>query len=155
MRFQADDDGVNVPEVSTVLRAIGEFETGPSGFEAVACMERSELELGRPPLSPCETHKGIADQLKGDRGDRVEESASPIVVRGGRAVHIAKGRAERQREHSTHLGKRLLPAKVPSTLLAIEAGIWFNEPDAQLAARLSEEPGAGKPHAGICEGGAR
>ena len=47
MRYQADDDGVNVPEVSTVSSAIGEFGTGPSGFEAVACMERSELELGR------------------------------------------------------------------------------------------------------------
>ena len=47
MRYNADDDGVNVPEVSTISSVIGEFETGPSGFEAVACMERSELELGR------------------------------------------------------------------------------------------------------------
>jgi len=43
----ADDDGVNVLEVSAALSANGEFEAGPSGFEAVACMERSELELGR------------------------------------------------------------------------------------------------------------
>ena len=47
MRLVADDDGVNVPEVSTVLSVNGELGMDPSGFEAVACMERSELELGR------------------------------------------------------------------------------------------------------------
>ena len=47
MSVEADDDGVNVPEISTVPNANGEFGTGPSGFEAVACMEGSELELGR------------------------------------------------------------------------------------------------------------
>lgn len=43
----ADDDGVNVPEVGTALNVNGEFIVGPSGFEAVACVQRSELELGR------------------------------------------------------------------------------------------------------------
>jgi hypothetical protein len=47
MRVEADDDGVNVPEVSTNPSVKGEFGKGPSGFEAVACLERSELELGR------------------------------------------------------------------------------------------------------------
>ena len=47
MSVEADDDGVNVPEVSTNLSANGELRKGPSGFEAVACLERSELELGR------------------------------------------------------------------------------------------------------------
>lgn len=46
-RLDADDDGVNVPEVRTVPSEKGELETGPSGFEAVACLEGSELELGR------------------------------------------------------------------------------------------------------------
>ena len=43
----AGDDGVNVLEVNTASSVIGEFEAGPSGFEAVACMQRSDLELGR------------------------------------------------------------------------------------------------------------
>jgi len=52
-------------------------------------------------------------------------------------------------------GRRLLPIPVSRTLLAFEADIWFSELDAEPSARLSEEPCAGKPHAGICEGGAR
>ena len=47
MSVEADDDGVNVLEVSTNLSANGELGKGPSGFEAVARLERSELELGR------------------------------------------------------------------------------------------------------------
>ncbi len=47
MSVKADDDGVNVLEIRTVSSVKGELEKGPSGFEAVACMERSELELGR------------------------------------------------------------------------------------------------------------
>lgn len=47
MSVDADDDGVNVPEVSTASNVIGEFEAGPSGFEVVACMQRSVPELGR------------------------------------------------------------------------------------------------------------
>jgi hypothetical protein len=152
---EADDDGVNVPEVSTNPSANGELGKGPSGFEAVACLERSELELGRPLFFPRGDHEDMANQLKEDRRDGAEESDPPIVVRDGRADHMAKGWAERQREHSTHLGRRLLPFEVSSTLLAIAAGLCFDEADARPSARLSEEPGAGKPHAGICEGGTR
>ena len=47
MSEDADDDGVNVLEISTAPDDIGESGVGPSGFEAVACMEGSELELGR------------------------------------------------------------------------------------------------------------
>ncbi len=83
------------------------------------------------------------------------QSDSPIVVRDGRADHMAKGWAEGQRRQSTHRGRRMLPATVPGTLLAIAADIGFSESDAEPSARHSEEPCAGKPHAGICEGGAR
>jgi hypothetical protein len=48
----------------------------------------------------------------------------------------------------------MLPAPVSRTLLAFVAGVGFNESDAEPSARFPEEPGAGKPHAGICEGGA-
>jgi len=52
MRYRADDHGVNVPEISTVPGVKGESGMDPSGFEAVACMEGSELELGRAHGSP-------------------------------------------------------------------------------------------------------
>jgi hypothetical protein len=104
-------------------------------------------------------------QLEEDAGGRGKESDPSIVVRDGCADHtptprlrragMAKGRAERQREHSTHRGRRLLPIPVPRTLLAKKATIWFNESDTEPSARLSEEPCAGEPHAGICEGGTR
>jgi hypothetical protein len=48
----ADDDGVNVPEISIIPSVRGEFGMGPSGFEVVACMEGSGLELGRAHRSP-------------------------------------------------------------------------------------------------------
>ena len=176
MSVDADDDGVNpaaAGEISTVLSVIGELGMGPSGFEAVACMEGSGLELGRPLLLPRVDHEDMTNQLKGDRRDGAEEpersedrlslhclksnsqSDPPIVVRDGRAVHMAKGWAGRQREHSTHLGRRLLPLQVSRTLLAIGDWLCFTEADAKPSARFSEEPGAGKPHAGICEGGTR
>ena len=84
-----------------------------------------------------------------------KESDPSIVVRDGRTDHKAKGWAERQSEQSTHHGKRMLPIPVSRTLLALAADVWFNESDTMPIARLSEEPCAGKPHAGICEGGAR
>ena len=176
MSVDADDDGVNVPEISTVLSVIGELAMGPSGFEAVACMEGSGLELGRPLLLPRVDREDMTNQLKGDRRDGAEESDPPIVVRDGRAVHMAKEWAGKQRKHSTHLGRRLLPLQVSRTLLAIGDWLCFIEADAKPSARFSEEPGAGaeakrrqtderspergersesKPHAGICEGGTR
>jgi hypothetical protein len=139
----------------------------------VAWLERSEedepsMPLGRtraprtreaspPPLqkSPRDSRKDINDQLEGGIDVCDEESDSPIVVRDGKTDHMAKEWAERQSEQSTHRGRRMLPVPVPSTLLAIEAWIWFIGPDAKPTARHSEEPCAGKPHAGICEGGAR
>lgn len=50
-RIIADDDGVNVPEISTVSDVKGESGMGPSGFEVVARMKGSVLELGRAPGS--------------------------------------------------------------------------------------------------------
>ena len=99
--------------------------------------------------------QAVCFQLEEVADGREEESDPPIVVRDGRTDHMAKGWAERQREQSTHRGRRMLPIPVSSTLLAIAADIWFIGSSARPSARHSEEPCAGKPHAGICEGGAR
>ena len=97
----------------------------------------------------------VSHQLTEETNESLEESDPPIVVRDGRADHTAKGRAGGQREHSTHRGRGLRPIPVSRTLLATWAELGFIEPDAEPRARLSEEPCAGKPHAGICEGGTR
>lgn len=47
MRLDAGDDGLNVLRSQHRLNRLGEIEVDLSGFEAVACMERGELELGR------------------------------------------------------------------------------------------------------------
>ena len=106
-----------------------------------------------PPFLP--VGRVVCNQLKEVADGCGEESDPPIVVGDGRADHMAKGWAERQREQSTHRGRRLLPSPVSSSLLALAADIWFIASDARPSARLSEEPCAGKPHAGICEGGTR
>ena len=97
----------------------------------------------------------VCYQLEEGAGGSGKESDSPIVVRDGRSDHMAKGWAEGQREQSTHRGRRLLLIPVQSTLLALAAKNWLIGSDIEPSARLSEEPCAGKPHAGICEGGAR
>jgi hypothetical protein len=84
-------------------------------------------------------------------GDR--ESDSPIVVRDGRADHTAKGRAEGQRGHSTHARETIIPITSVSRTLSA-SGVGGPQGSAVPIARLSEEPGAAIPHAGICEGGA-
>jgi hypothetical protein len=83
----------------------------------------------------------------------MEESDSFIVVRDGKTDHMAKGWAERQSKQRTDPGKGLFPVRVSSSLLALGTGIVSTGYDAGPIARLSEEPYAGKPHVGICEGG--
>ncbi len=106
-----------------------------------------------PPFPP--VRRAVCNHLKEVVDGCGEESDPPIVVGDDRTDHMAKGWAERQREQSTHRGRRLLPNPVSSPLLALASGIWFIESDARPSARLSEEPCAGKPRAGICEGATR
>jgi hypothetical protein len=88
------------------------------------------------------------------------QSDPPIVLGDGRADHEGKGRAGRLHEHSTHAPGRIVPTRsVSRTLLGLsetaerEPSHRFRLLRSPLRDR-SEEPGAGKPHAGICEGGA-
>ena len=97
--------------------------------------------------------RDIPDQLKEDLNEG-EESDSPIVVRDGKADRMTKGWAERQSEQSTHAGKGLFPSSVSRSLFALGAKLDTLRSALSLCARLSEEPGAGKPHDGICEGDA-
>ena len=108
-----------------------------------------------PSLSHFSVGQAVCIQLEEVAVGSGKESDPPIVVRDGRADHMAKGWAERQSEHSTHRETRAFSIPVSRTLLALVADIWFIGSDAQPSARHSEEPCAGKSHAGICEGGAR
>ena len=95
------------------------------------------------------------NQLEEDAGGSRKESDSPIVVRDGWADHMAKGWAERQSKQRTHVGRRMLLISVSSYLLALGSRFDTLYLNWRPFARFSEEPCAGIPHAGICEGGAR
>ena len=99
-------------EVSTVSSVKGELGAGPSGFEAVACMKRSELvpsEATRPARSDRTTRESPSvparvwgSNQKEDHQMTAGQSDPPIVLGDGRADHEGKGRAERLNEHSNH-----------------------------------------------------
>jgi hypothetical protein len=114
------------------------------------------LNSGGPGTDPRQEPSCYAvgcDQRTEDAAGTPWESDPPIVVGDGRAVHMAKGRAEGQRGHSTHAREWNTPTRsVSSTLSAL--GPTDSSGSAGPRARRSEEPGAVVPHAGICEGGA-
>jgi hypothetical protein len=146
-------------------------EVPPESNKIVACRKRSEeMKETTPEESESPTMNtgdlvaihgrqmplGVCpDQLTEGRAGCREESDPFVVVRDGRTDHMAKGWAERQSEQRTDPGRRMLPIRVSSSLLAFGVGVSSIGRDADPVARLSEEPCAGKPHAGICEGGTR
>jgi len=135
---------------------IGERGMDPPGSSKTVARYQRSVKRTRETLLPSPPSvRVICYQLEEGADGSGKESDPPIVVRDGRADRMAKGWAERQRKQSTHRGRRLLPVPVQRTLLASKAKFWFNGADTEPSARLSEEPCAGKPHAGICEGGAR
>lgn len=83
-----------------------------------------------------------------------KESDPPIVVRDGRADYTAKEWAERYRKQRTHGGRGMLLRTVSSYLVALGCRFDRLYLNRRPYARLSEDPCAGKPHAGICEGDA-
>ena len=116
-------------------------------LESVVGVERSVRNVG----DPCHSWLGqvcLSDQKedgKGWRGSRITSEDSE----GGRAVHVGKGvtvgRSPSRKRVPDRQG-RSPQANLPegeSTLPVIGSA----------EASLTEEPGAGKPHAGICAGG--
>ena len=96
----AGDDGVNVFGSQHCSSRYGKTDASLSGFEAVACMERSELELGRPARLPA---RGRISQLTEGDPTGGQESDPLIVLRDGRAVHMGKRRAGGTIEQRTHV----------------------------------------------------
>ena len=97
-----------------------------------------------------------------------QESDSFIVLGDGKADHMGKGRTVRLIEQRTDAsGMLVLNKSVSSSLLEmkdkvrLESKYWFNtlyrksrtmNPCRHPLRDLIEEPYAGKPHVGICEG---
>ena len=114
------------------------------------------------------SREDVQTQLKEELNVGGEESDSPIVVGDGKTDHMGKGRTVRLSEQSTDASGKLVPKKsVSSTLLELkgkarlEPEYWFctlyrqsrtMNPCRQPLRDLTEEPYAGKPHVGICEG---
>ena len=155
-QYRHERHGERVPILSGSSKIVAGSQRSVNNDELPVPFGRTGAPRTREALLPFPASgQAVCIQLEEVASRCGKESDPPIVVRDGRADHMAKEWAERQREHSTHRGRRMLPVSVSSTLLAIVADIWFTRSDAKPSARLSEEPCAGKPHAGICEGGAR
>src|SRR5687768_15610816 len=125
---------------------------------------KKRFELGRTPEGP---HKddlwGGSVQLKeGAAAKGTGESDSPIVVGDGRADHMAKGWAGEQSQQRTDVANDCRGQTSQAPCMAWGAGekalrkatlsLRSKGNIAGVDARSSEEPGAGKLHAGICEG---
>ena len=96
--------GSSIKIVARSQRSV-ENERGLPGWETHAPRTRETSPLSLPG-----NPQGVDVQLKEDIKVGGEESDSPIVLRDGRADHMGKGRAEKQREQSTHGGIGLIPA---------------------------------------------
>ena len=78
------------------------------------------------------------------------ESDHLIVLRDGRADHLGKGvTVMRNRQRKSVRDNVGLDKCRPTFLAVISTGTYL--PAARVS--MTEEPGAGKPHAGVCAGG--
>jgi len=85
--------------------------------------EDGTLSSGGPEFISEETihlHGAARDRRLGGSGGQHRESDQPIVVRDGRADHMAKELAQRHRGYSTHARERITPtSSVSRTLSAL------------------------------------
>ena len=96
------DDGFNVRGSQHCTDRKGEICAGLPGFEVVACMQRSVIELGRPVRL---LDRGRLGQLNGDPSNGLikRQESDPLIVLGdGNADHMGKRRAGGTIEQSTH-----------------------------------------------------
>ena len=149
----------------------GECVLVPSGsIKIVACSHRSELdelagglvlpgehlELGRPRRSACwATSRSLAFNQRKRLTNAGRSQTRPYY--SATVVPITWGRGGQRSKASKALtsGKECSRNPVSSSLLASGSTSGTVYGTLVPSARFSEEPGAGKPHAGICEGGAR
>ena len=147
---EMEGERVTYRKASNSVCAIGECALFPSGSVAVVRIQRGVINLG----DLCVLSKrGKLNQLTEVKLTNTQESDSSIVVRDGRADHMAKGWAEWITEQSTQAGE----LSVPHYMLVTHP---VQPEDLQLLSckllRVHlEEPYAGVPHVGICEGAVR
>ena len=144
-----EGERVTCREASIVVCVKGECTMVPPGSVAVARVYRTCINLGDLYTSFTE---GRPDQLTEGESRSMQESDPSIVVRDGRADHMAKGWAEWITEHSTQAEALLAPSKCLSRTLFNPT---IHSTCCQSLRVHSEEPCAGIPHAGICEGTVR
>ncbi len=81
----------------------------------------------------------------------IGESDHFIVLGGGRADHMGKGVTVMRNRQRQPVRDIVGPDKYRQTFLAV---ISTDTSVSTARVSMAEEPGAGKPHAGICAGGA-
>ena len=140
-----------IVQVATVLAVrkptqgdrYGELPEGLPGSESVARRKRGVWNLGGPAVSLARV--GWTNPKEGHPMGRGESDRS-IVLRGGRADHRGKGATGLHSSQRKHEPDCLFGVLMPTSLRGIAINAEASSP---------EEPGAGIPHAGICEGAVR
>ena len=119
-RDSSSGESLSVPPGSTLDRGMSVERRRNDRPE-----EGGTLNSGGPEFIPEEAIpllQGSGGRPKGGPADEHRESDQPVVVRDGRADHMAKGLAQRHREQSTHGGERNTPTtSVSRTLFALKA----------------------------------
>ena len=142
----AGDDVVTYAEVSihsTVMVMVG---WSLSGFEGCGMYEEKRYRTWEILESP---ESGRVFQSKEGSSMLTGKSDSPIVVRDGQADHMAKGWALSHQSSANNAGNAS-----PRLHCQVRYSKFLNGTSGSRAS-VNEEPYAGKPHVGICEGAAR
>ena len=148
----------------------------PGSSQVVACVKRSEkmnrfstvgtLNSGGPECAPSAAARwpeAIGDRPKEDASRTFRESDPSIVVRDGSAGHTASHRFAGASAAKGWTGSNASTGITSGHEYSRSNGVklpacngdrfWHSVPEPVPRARYPEEPGAGIPHAGICEGG--
>ena len=160
-----EDNIVTYVEVSSGIVAMVRLCWFHRGCELWYVSRETHLNSGGLSTSH---QKGSDSQLTEGIAKGRQESDSFIVLGDGKADHMGKGRTVRLIEQRTDAsGMLVLNKSVSSSLLEmkdkvrLESKYWFNtlyrksrtmNPCRYPLRDLIEEPYAGKPHVGICEG---
>jgi len=126
--------------------AKGEMSSGPSGFEGCGMYKEKRYRTWEILEGP---ESGRVFQPTGGSSMLTGKSDSPIVVRDGRADHMAKGWALSHQSSANNAGNAS-----PRFHCQVSCSKFLNGTSVSRAS-VNEEPYAGKPHVGICEGAAR
>ena len=146
--LDVDGDVVTCAEASITNIVRGEMCVGLPGFEGRGMYTKKRTQTREILVDPVYI-AGSATQLTEERARLTGKSDPFIVVGDGKAAHKANGWAR------LHLGNANTTRREGSRQMCQESYSKYQNQTVCFWAGNREEPYAGKPHVGICEGAAR